>query len=657
MRAIAALTVVSTFMSGPFTTAAGADPAAVVAQVTEATVDQKIEALNQIGPLTPTPPASTYSLRDCDFVIFVWDKAKVPDNARVKEAAAAAFTSSSSDPESCYRFIAQGIFTAHREDQIERLRKSERDRQRLEAAKIVMWTGLTQADLDCELKEFVFRLWERAKPNSEVKTKAAAVLTPTSTDEQRTAYVVTEIFAARTRDQQRELEEAERIERERRERLANESARASAWGVATGTTITDPIKLMTDREFVYEIYRRGTGKWVKAEAGVAAGSSEASAWKAYIFTGVHAAHQKDLEDQNRQEAVETAARIKEILDRAERDGFMPNLASAARAALGADLGARRLFLTAGQHEAFKRDQIKPSNRRVVELQNMGSGSCLQTAGVDSDAMNPGAYMELWTCLVGHKQLWELFQYDNDQYMIRGMHSKLCLSVLGQNVGQTHCDSGAGILRWKFVENPADGTFQMQNVATGRFATALSSGVANGTAIVEGGNTKTPDQFWRLIDPTHRANVLAVESGWVQVKGVESGRCLQTAGIWDVPGQGANADLAEQELWDCVGGNKMKWKIVPLGENKYALENAQSGKCLDVRYGDWPNGSALIQFACHYGGTQQFVFVQGGDNTYGLQSALTLRYADVVGHHTENGSGVDMWEFTGLANQRWTLAYV
>lgn len=652
MRAIAALAVVSTFVSGPLTAAANAAPAAAAA-ARESTTDQKIAAGREVG-LNVTP--TQYSLTDCNFVIWVWDKATLPDNAKVKEAAAAAFTAnSSSNPEACYQFITDTVYSAHQADVIERMKKVERDKQRMAAAAVVGWTGLVQDDLDCALKDFVFRIWQRAETNSEVKTKAAAVLTPTSTDEQRTTYVVTDIFTARDADQQRKIEEAERVERERQERLANENARASAWQVATRTVMTEDLKLITDREFVYELLRKGIGKWVKADAQTAADSREPAVWKAYIFTGVHAAHQKDLEEQDRQDAIETEARIREILDRAERDGYLPNVVIAARTALASDLPARHAFLTTGQFDALKRDQIKPSNRRVIELQGMGSKRCIQMAGTYEDARKSGALVELWDCYaVAPKQVWELYQSGDGQYLIRAMHSSMCLEVIGENIGQRSCDSDAGTLRWKFIENPADGSFQIQNVATGRFATAQSSGTANATLVVQGGNTKNIDQLWRIIDLTHRESVVPVESGWVRVKGVESGRCMQTAGNTDRPNEGANGDLAGQELWDCVGGNKMKWKIIALGENKYALENAQSGKCLDVRYGDWARGTPFVQFSCHHGGTQQFVFTKEGDNTYGLQSALTAGFADAVGHASGNGAAIQSWNYTGLSNQRWTL---
>jgi hypothetical protein len=638
----------STFTSGPL--------AAAAAAARESNTDQKIAVGRELG-LNVTP--TQYSMKDCSFTIWVWSWATKTensrDNARVADAAATAFTTNAdTDPEACYRFITDSVYTAHQADVIERVKKVERDRQRVAAAAVVSWNNLVQGDLDSTIKEFVFRVWERAEASSEVKNKAAAVLTPTSTDEQRTAYVVTGIFTARDVDRQRKLEESERAELERRERLANENARAGAWQVVAKAPLTDDLKLITDREFVYELFRRATGKWMKADAQTAVDSRDPAVWKAFIFTGVHAAHQKDLEEQDRQDALETEKLIKEVLDRAVRDGYLPNLASAARTALASDLTARHAFLNVGRYEALKRDQIKPANRRVVELAGIGSGRCLQVAGQGDQPDLPGQFTELWDCVLGPKQVWEMYQVDEGQYMLQNLVSKQCLDVSGDAVVQNDCDDARQNLLWRFVENTADGSFQLQNVLTGRYATAKDGGTANATVLVQSTNTNAIDQRWRIIDPTHRANVVPVESGFAMIKGVESGRCIQVAGWWGEPDEGANADLAEMELWDCVNSSKMRWKIVPLGENKYALENAQSGKCLDVKWGDWRIGTPLVQFGCDYSGSQQFVFVDVGDGHYGLESALTAKFADAVGHATENAAAVKQWEYTGGMNQRWTL---
>lgn len=660
MRAIGALAVVSTIVAGPVSPVATAEPALASARQDvprESTTDQKIAVGRQLG-FTVTP--TQYSMRDCTFTIWVWDWAIKPersrDNAKVAEAAAAAFTANAeTDPEACYRFITDTVFTAYQADVIERHNRQIRNTQRIEAARLVGWVDVTNADLDATLKEFVFQLYMKAKPGSEIRAQAAAVLTPTSTDTDRTTFITVGIRAAQAVDEQRTMEEEERKYREELARVENEEKRAQAWNVAVRAPLTEDLKRMTDREFVGAIFSRATGKWVKADAQAAADRPDPQAWKDYIYTGVHAAHQKDLAEQNEQDALETDRRIREILDRAERDGYQPNLARAARLALSGDLAARHAFLNIGQHDALKLDLIKPENNRVVEFQGVQSGRCIQVVGVPEDAKRAGQFQELWDCLRGTKQVWELLRVDEGQYMVLSLHSRLCLDLAGEDLVQNPCDAGRQSVRWKFIENPSDGSFQLQNVATGRYATA--TGQDNGTVIRQGSNTNAIDQRWRLIDPTHRADVVGVSAGVVSIKGVQSGRCLQTAGAWDTPGEGANADFAAVELWDCVAvSTKQKWEIIPLGHNRYALKNVQSGKCLDVKHGLYDDGVVLVQFECHFGGTEQFDFTQAVDNSLGLQSVLTGKFADVLGHAEYNSALVGWWHHTGYANQRWTLEY-
>jgi hypothetical protein len=654
MRAFVALAVVSSFVSGPLAAAA---PAAADAP-RESTADQKIAAAREI-PLTITP--TQYQMTDCSFTIWVWTSTNnKSDNVRVNAAAADAFSSNSAgNPEACYRFITEGVFTANQADVIERINKVKRDKERIAAAAVVSWNNLGQSDLDCALKEFVFRIWERGEANSEVKNKAAAVLTAQSTDAQRQVYVTTDIFTAREADRQHRIEEAERKRQEELARQENENKRAQAWQVVAKAPLTEDLRLMTDHEFIYSIFRKATGKWVKADSQAAADSRDPAVWKAFIFTGVHASHQKDLEDQNREDAIETEKRINEILAAAERDGYKPNLARAARIALGGDLAARHAFLNVGQHDALKLDLIKPGHARVIELQGVGSGRCLQVWGGPDDATKSGQLQELWDCVRGTKQVWELLQVEQGQYLLRSLHSlsvRQCLDVSGEWVVQNPCDAAKQSERWKFVENTADGSFQLQNVATGRYATAQNSATTNATLIVQGSNTNAVDQRWRIIDPTHRADVVGVSAGTVMIKGVESARCIQTAGLWETPNESANADLAEMELWDCVGSNKMKWEVIPLGFDRFAFKNKQSGKCLDVKWGQYTRGTSLVQFTCHFEGTQQFALTQAVDNSYGLQSVLTGQFADAIGHATANAALVQTWDLTGLANQRWTLHY-
>jgi hypothetical protein len=141
-------------------------------------------------------------------------------------------------------------------------------------------------------------------------------------------------------------------------------------------------------------------------------------------------------------------------------------------------------------------------------------------------------------------------------------------------------------------------------------------------------------------------------GIVEIKGVQSGRCLQVAGVWDTPGQGALGDGAGMELWDCLRGAKQVWELLPLGDKKYGLKNPLSGKCLDVEGGSATAGARLIQHTCHLSGNQQFVFTQGDNGTLGLLNVLTHQFADVYGGQVVNGSAIVQHTGHGGANQRW-----
>ncbi|WP_414941243.1 RICIN domain-containing protein [Amycolatopsis sp. cmx-11-51] len=144
---------------------------------------------------------------------------------------------------------------------------------------------------------------------------------------------------------------------------------------------------------------------------------------------------------------------------------------------------------------------------------------------------------------------------------------------------------------------------------------------------------------------------AVPHSTIELKGAQSGRCIQTAGLI---GEAALNDLAGMELWDCVGGVKQIWDVTHLGNNVYALKNRHSGKCLDLRYGELHNGNSIVQYQCHNGTTQQWEFTTTADATVAIRSVHSAKIVETADAKDPNATAVVQQADRGLAHQRWTV---
>lgn len=90
---------------------------------------------------------------------------------------------------------------------------------------------------------------------------------------------------------------------------------------------------------------------------------------------------------------------------------------------------------------------------------------------------------------------------------------------------------------------------------------------------------------------------------------------------------------------------------------YRLSPRVSSLAVDVRGASATNGSAIQQYAANSSAAQMFRFIDNGDGTYRIVSALSGGpVLDVAGGGTANGTLVQVWSWTSVAQQKW-IAYV
>ena len=118
---------------------------------------------------------------------------------------------------------------------------------------------------------------------------------------------------------------------------------------------------------------------------------------------------------------------------------------------------------------------------------------------------------------------------------------------------------------------------------------------------------------------------------------------------------STASGANVQIWRAHDGNNQKWIFWNMGNGYYTIENLNSGKYLDVPYGNSASGTNIWQ--CDYNGTapQQWRVVDNGDGSCTLISRLGNVALDMNGGGMPaNGTNVQIWDNNGTTAQKWML---
>ena len=94
-----------------------------------------------------------------------------------------------------------------------------------------------------------------------------------------------------------------------------------------------------------------------------------------------------------------------------------------------------------------------------------------------------------------------------------------------------------------------------------------------------------------------------------------------------------------------------------GNQVYSIISKNSGKSLDVYYGNSDNGTNILQYTYNGYNNQKWYLQKQSNGYYIIRSYATGKVLDVADWSTSNGGNVHQWEYVGGANQEWSIEYV
>ena len=132
-----------------------------------------------------------------------------------------------------------------------------------------------------------------------------------------------------------------------------------------------------------------------------------------------------------------------------------------------------------------------------------------------------------------------------------------------------------------------------------------------------------------------------------LQNVNSGLCLDDYNWATKPGSAA-------VQWTCNGLATQKWNIVPAADGYVTIVNVNSGLCLDDTNWATGDGSTVQQWSCNGLAVQQWRLVDVGSGHVNIVNRNSNICLDDYKFQTAAGSEVRQWTCDGLVVQQWSV---
>ncbi|UII19619.1 RICIN domain-containing protein [Fulvivirga ligni] len=145
----------------------------------------------------------------------------------------------------------------------------------------------------------------------------------------------------------------------------------------------------------------------------------------------------------------------------------------------------------------------------------------------------------------------------------------------------------------------------------------------------------------------RANGVTGLNGTYTIQNANSGKYMDVAA-------GSGADGANILQWTGHGAANQRFTLTDRGDGAYSLINAQSGKAMDVEGGSTSNVANVLQWTYSGNTNQRFIVLNAGGGNYKLKAAHSGRVVEVTGGGLNNGDNIIQYDDNNQLHGQWRL---
>jgi RHS repeat-associated protein len=148
----------------------------------------------------------------------------------------------------------------------------------------------------------------------------------------------------------------------------------------------------------------------------------------------------------------------------------------------------------------------------------------------------------------------------------------------------------------------------------------------------------------------QAQAVGLAAGRYFSQNANSGKCLEVRSA-------SMADGAAVQQAECNGSSAQQFNITSPASGVVVLANANSGKCIDVAGASGDNGAQLQQYTCNGTNAQRFTVTSAGPGHYTLVNLNSGKCIDVPGFNLAAGVQLQQYTCNGSAAQKFSLTWM